>query len=235
MKRICGWPLSIVAVALLVMAPAALAQDRGARKKGRGKKRQPVVKGIDYDALAALLELEGEAKAAFDKQVAANNAALEESAKANAAKLKELRAAMKAARKAKNKEKVKAIKAELKQLRGPRATLVAELDAKVLALLTDEQKTAWAGHQFRQQVMRSLRKVELTEDQDIKVIALCTEAAGELGDGKDAKARAVAVKKVRAQIVKEVLTDEQRKALRKGRGRPRKRAKKKKAGAGAPA
>jgi len=229
--------LGIVAAALLVMAPAALAQDRGAGKKGRRKKRQPVVKGIDYDALAALLELEGEAKEAFDKQVAANNAALEESAEANAAKLKELRAAMKAARKAKNKEKVKAVKAELKQLRKARAPLVAELDAKVLALLTDEQKTAWAGHQFRQQVMRSLRKVELTEDQDIKVIALCTEAAGELGDGKDAKATAAAVKKLRAKIVKEVLTDEQRKALRKGRGRgkARKRAKKKKAGEDAPA
>ena len=109
---------------------------------------------------------------------------------------------------------------------------MAELDAKVLALLTDEQKTTWAGYHFRHKVMRPLWKVELTEDQDAKVIALCTEAVGELEDDKDARARVAAVKKLRAKIVKEILTDEQRKALKKARGERRRRREKRKANAG---
>jgi hypothetical protein len=230
-KKACDWLWILFAVVLLA-APAVLAQDGfgedeapKARKKARARKarrkRAPRAKPDVYAKMAEVLTLEGDAKAKFDAQVAENKKAVEEWQQVNGEKLKELQAAMRTARKEKDKDKAKTLGAELRKLQLDRKKLETELMGKVLALLTDEQKATWAGCELREQVLRRYRRCKLSEDQVGQVQKLCEAVAKELGEGQDRKAKAEAMKKLNVEITEKVLTEEQRQKLAKRGGRAR--------------
>ena len=126
-------------------------------------------------------------------------------------------------------EEEKAIVAEIRLLRTSRAALRKEMKAKVVASLSDEQKSKWAGYELRVRVVRRYRKSKLTDEQIAKVQTMCEATAKEIGDGKDLKVKSVAMRKLHGEIVKNVLDEEQRKPFVRKRRAKRKPAKAKKA------
>jgi Spy/CpxP family protein refolding chaperone len=226
-KKTCVWLLSVLAVMLLA-APAAMAQDglgedgpkvkkKRDRGKGKGGRRQ---KGGVTAKLVDELKLDDATRAKFNEQLKANRTALGEWMKTNGEKLKLLRKDMAEARKNRDKDKAKLLGTEMKALYGGRAKVEAEGNEKLMALLTDEQKSAWSGLGLSMKVLGRYRRCKLTEDQVVKVREMCVAAAKEIGDGKDRKAVGVAMRKLNGEIVKDVLTDEQR-AKMKTRRKPK--------------
>ncbi|MFH1733029.1 MAG: hypothetical protein ABIF82_15460 [Planctomycetota bacterium] len=205
MRRSCGWLLGVLA-ALLLAAPAALAHEGNGEEAPKAKKRAEAkaekkrpAKKDEYAVMAEVLGLEGEAKAQFEEQVAKGQAAIA--------------------------EKENAILAEMKLLQTSRAALRKEMNAKIVAGLTDEQKSKWAGYQLRVQVLGRYRQSKLTDEQTAKIQTMCEAAAKEIGDGEDLKVRSVAMRKLHGEIVKNVLDEEQRKPFVRKRGADRKPAK----------
>ena len=231
MKKACGWLLCVFAVMLLA-APAAVAEDdfgegkkpkarkkRKARGEGRRGQRGRREKANVYAKMAEVLKLEGEAKTKFDEQVAANKKAVKEWKQGDGAKLGELRKSFAEARKAKDKEKIKQLSGEMRTLMLAQRKLEAELLTKLLALLTDEQKAAWAAYQLEKQVAGRFRRCKLTEEQLAQVKTMCAAVAKEIGEAKDGKAKGAAMRKLQTEITEKVLTDEQRETLKKKGGR----------------
>jgi len=209
MRKTCGWLLSLLA-ALLLAAPTALAQEGNGEEAPKAKKRAKVkakkkrpAKKDEYAVMAEALGLEGEAKAQLEEQIAKGKAAIA--------------------------DKEKAILAEIKLLHASRAALRKEMKAKIVAGLTDEQKSKWAGYQLRVRALRRYRKSKLTDEQIAKIQTMCEATAKEIGDGKDRKVKAVAMRKLHGEIVKNVLDEEQRKPFVRKRRAKRKPAKAKKA------
>jgi len=224
----CVWMTCVLAV-MLATASDGFARERKqrARKPRRQHMRKPA---DDFAMMATVLKLEGEAKQKLDAQIAAGAEALKEWEQGDGAKLKELMKAQREARKAKDAEKAKQLAAEMKPLRAAKTKLAADNKAKVMALLTDEQKAGWAGYKLRKDLqMRHFRRVKLSDEQAEQMQALCVEAAKTLppaNDPKQRKARADALKKLSADISEKVLTAEQREQMAKKPERKPKAAKK---------
>ncbi len=230
MKRL-GWLLSILA-GLLLAAPAALADDqpapedkpKPAKKKGpkEGKKAKadPGMRG-EYGMMAEVLKLDEATAKKLQEQVAANGQAVKDWQEANGAKLKELMGQHKELRQDKEKEaEAKKVAEEIKALQDARAKLEEDGRAKVMALLTDDQKKVWAGFVLRRGLMRSFRGIKLEQAQIDQIQGLCETAAATMPDAKDRtkqKERTEAVKKLIAEIESKVLTKEQADALKQAR------------------
>jgi hypothetical protein len=196
MKRIT---MSVAVLAMLVMAaPSTInaADDAKPKKKAaakgdkaKGKKGQQV-KGY-WGIVASFIKLTDEQKPKYMEIVKAQGAAnkgLQEKAKA-----------------------AKGDKDAQKKLREERAKISADTKAKITALLTDEQEDALAGYNLYTQMMRAVSKADVSDDQKAK-IKDASLAAGKSyrAAGKDKKVAAAARNDLRSNVVKDILTADQR-------------------------
>ena len=101
---------------------------------------------------------------------------------------------------------------------------------KLLDLMTAGQCLKWGAFVFYRNACRKFSKVKLTDDQKKAARAICDAPAKECGNRviyaacKECEAKVqAAVKKASEQISRQVLTDEQRKAMKaKPKTRPAK-------------
>jgi len=225
MKRLALLPAFLSAA--LFICPAALAQDEKAKedkpekKKKTDKKQKTKLRG-EYGIMASVLKLDEETCAKIQAQCEANAKALKEADAAGKAKLKELRAALAKAKKAKEEDKVADLQKQIKEAEQAKAKQQAENMAKIMALLTDEQKAVWKAFDLNRVMMREFKAAKLTKEQTASVKKLCDEAAAgipfasECTDAEKKQARADGLKKLAEKVTSDVLTEEQRAKLTKG-------------------
>jgi Spy/CpxP family protein refolding chaperone len=235
MRRSGWWTSALVALLLLLSpvatdwaaaAPGAEGRGKKARKKGARdrKARQPKKRGPGgyYGIMMKVLEMDEAQKAKLMQAVQDSQKALKDwTAGPSGTKYKELTEARKQAAKDKDKEKVKSISQQLRELQKERAEIQAAQRAAVLDILTPQQKATWAGHELYTSVMRRYKRVDLADDQKAKLKELCTAKAATMPAASDRRARGQALKKLYEEIDGNILTDEQREALKR---KPEKKA-----------
>jgi Spy/CpxP family protein refolding chaperone len=201
---------ALVAV-LTTLAGSALA----AREGGRGRGKQPAESL--FDQLVRECKLTQKQQADVKAKIKVHDEALAKWDKANADKIQAAETALKDARDKKDDDARKKASGELKELRTARDESAAEATAAVFAILTAEQKVAWAGHELCQSIVGRYRRADLSDQQLAKIKSACTFAAKELGEAgdDDRKAKRDITNKIRWGIEVFVLTDEQREALAK--------------------
>ena len=208
--KMSKWLLCVL-MALTLAAGSALAVDgdkpnkkkKPAReRKVRVKKPKSALHG-EYAIMASELKLTDEQKTKFIETVKAQS----EARKALAEKAAPIKKEMAEARKAKDKEKCKELAAKLKELHGD-----SKADkAAIMAILSDEQKAAWAGFEVYRNALRKFGRAKLTDDQKKAIRDICTK--GDVKLTGDKKADSAALKGLIEKISADVLTDEQRKAM----------------------
>ncbi|MBT3202185.1 MAG: hypothetical protein HN350_19960 [Phycisphaerales bacterium] len=216
--KLSKWLLCVM-VALTFSAGSVLAKEGGkakkakpAGKKARVKKPKSPFRG-EYAIMASQLKMTDAQKAQLTEIVKAQSAAK----KAYAEAAKPIQTELAAAKKAGDKTKAKELGAKLKALRGdPKATT-----AKVMAILTPEQKAEWAKFGLYRRVCSKFGRAKLTDEQKTTVRDMCTKS--DIKTTGDRKADAAALKSLTDKIAAEVLTDAQREAIK-----PKPRVKKEK-------
>lgn len=184
-----------------------------AEMKPREKKEgTPGVRGY-YAIMASVTEMTPEQKAQLMTKVDARNAELKAWDEKNKPKLKELDTAIDAAQTAKDKEKAKTLSAERKTLLAGRGAIETKHTGEIEGLLTPPQKATWEAHQVYTATMSHYgKRVAFTEEQKTKVRAITKEATSTIpAQGKERKAAMEALYK---KVDNEVLTAEQREALK---------------------
>ncbi len=233
MKKLT-WFVSALAAAILACAPA-MAQDNG-QAKPKPEKANKVEKGEkpdkdkaagpkgEYAIMASVLGMDDAQKAKLAEALEANKAAEQQWKQGESGqKMEELSKAAAEAKKAGDKEKVKKIAEEIKALKESRVKLEEANKQRILAVLTDEQKTRYAAFKLDRQVLQRFgKRIELTEDQQKQIKDLCAEAVKTRPAGEDPKAATGADKKLMSEIEQKVLTDAQREALKKPVEKPAK-------------
>ena len=104
---------------------------------------------------------------------------------------------------------------QIRMLESQRELIEQRFDAKMLALLTAEQRAKWLGYQLYGDVCRRLQEksVLLTTEQAEKVRALCNSAGKRLPATPTSSSMARMRSLLLREIFEEVLTDKQRKAI----------------------
>lgn len=214
---------SAMLVALMAMLSASVAvqaaddvkkPSKAKASKKKSSKNRSLIRGyyaiIDKeikftDAQRAKLE------SALKDRLEARNAWEEENGK----KDKELSAAIKAAKKAKDADKAKSLAAEQKKLRAERDNGDVYFKSKFNALLSPSQQTHLAGYSLYIGTMQRLSKAKLSDEQKAKVKAMAIEAGEDIPTGDDKKVdrefRAAFAEKAKQAV----LSAEQIKALEK--------------------
>ncbi len=225
MKKLT-WFVGALAAVLLACGPA-MAQDDGAAKakpekaKRAAKAQKPdkaKTSGLrgEYGIMAGVLGMDDAQKAKLAEAVEANKVAEQQWKEGDGKKIQELSKAAAEAKKAGDKEKAKKIAGEIKAIKESHGKLEEANNARILAVLTDEQKTRYAAFKIERQILQRFgKKIELTEDQQKQMKDLCAEAVKARPAGEDPKAAAGANKKLLGEIEQKVLTDAQREALKK--------------------
>ena len=196
---------------LIVLVSGASAAREG--KKGRGAK-EPTRSVCEI--MIEELKIGGDQKA----QIEAKFKAVEEAGaawdEANAEKIKAAEEAAAAAKGGDVDAKKKASTAK-RELSGARAEALADAEAAILTVLTDEQKVAWAGYALYESTVRRFRKMEFTEDQQAKIKAACaiaaTQMAAEEAEGTKKKKGGSVTDKLKWAIEAVIMTPEQRQAI----------------------
>ena len=234
MKRI-AW-LLVLAVALTAMnAPIqAKAKKEGAagakakrdkpkrEKKPRGNKGDKGGLRGEHAMMAKVLNLTDTQKAQLAEKLKACAEETKKWREANADKLAEIKKQQAEAKKNKDKDAMKKIAAQSKELRAEEAKNRGAATAAAMSILTPEQKAQWAGFALYRQVVGKFKKVELTDEQDKKVRDMCNATAKDLPED-DKKARGKAYKELTTSIIESILTAEQKtKMTAKGGGKPKK-------------
>jgi Spy/CpxP family protein refolding chaperone len=149
----------------------------------------------------------------------ARNKAMQDFQKANADKMKEIQTAMMEASKNKDEDGVRRAREDMQKLYAPMSELQKKTQEDIMSVLTAEQKAKWQEAQDVNRVIWRFWAAKLTEEQKAKIKTLVAEAM--LGvDREDRKALSEATAKASAQVEKEVLTDEQREAMKKAQENP---------------
>ncbi len=196
---------------MLVLAVAMTSTTALCAKKEKKAKGPKGLRG-EYAIMAKVLNFTEAQKT----QLAATLTACADEAKtwreANAEKLAEIKKQQAEAKKNKDKDAMKKIAEQSKALRAEEAKIKGKSIAAAKALLTADQKTKWDGFVVYRQIMRRLKKAELTDEQDKKVREMCqAKAAGILGAEK--KAQSKAYRELGTAIIESVLTAEQKAKL----------------------
>jgi len=233
MKRTALWISALISLALLCPPALAAPGAEGGRKakKARAKKGRPARKKKprgEYGIMISVLKMDEAQAERLSQAVRKYQEAVKAwEASPSGLKYKDLSDAAKKARQDKDKEKMKSIMQEMKSVRKERDALVAAERAKIMDVLTPEQKIQWAGFTLYRGTIGRYKRLKLTEEQDAQIREICTAAAKDMPDRSDRRAYGAARKKL-AQDIEKVLTPQQAEELKK---RPEKkpRAKKDKA------
>jgi len=228
MKKIT-WFACGLAVVLLAWGPApaqdgqANAKPEKAKRAEKARKAKPSALRGEYGIMAGVLKFDDAQKARLIEVLEANKAAERQWAESvEGKKMQELSKAYAEARKGDDKEKAKALAKQLKALKESRAKLAEAGKARILAVLTDEQKTLWAAFNLNRRAMMRYKKLKLTEDQLKQIKELCDKAVKNAPAGGDRKALAAANRKLMSDIEQKVLTDAQRQERKKPAEKPKK-------------
>ena len=228
MKRTHWW-LSSLLVLAFVAAPALAKKEAGpggekkkrdrAGKKERkpGAKKAPRQSGM-VKQITEVCGLTAEQQTALQEALKPYLAAQKDAKDKGA----ELRKAAAEARKAKDKDKMKDIGKQMKELQKP----VEEALAAAMKTLTPEQQAKWAAHQLAEPILARFKKLGLSEEQVKKIVDLCGAKAAELKDA-DPKSKRRAMGELTKEVQANILTEDQKakvKAPKKGGGekKPRK-------------
>jgi len=198
------------------MAQDGQAKPEKAKKAKKARKAKPSGLRGEYGIMAGVLKFDDAQKARLLEAIEANKAAERQWMEGDdGKKMRELSKAYAEARKGGDKQKAKPIAEQLKALKASRAKLQAAGKARIMAVLTDEQKATWATFNLQRRAMMRYKRLKLTEDQLKQVKELCTKAVKSRPAGADRKALAQADKKLMNDISQKVLTDAQREQLKK--------------------
>jgi Spy/CpxP family protein refolding chaperone len=181
------WLLCSLAALALVVAPA-LAKEKEAPKVGESvggeKPKMEKTKSPfgQYAPMIAELKLTDEQKQRMQEvmKVCAEELAAWQKDPEKGGKMQELQKAMGELNKAENKEKIKALGAEMKTLWQEMGKIQEKHEAAVVAVLTPEQQAEWKGLKVYLGIVGKFGKIELSEDQKTKIKALCADAAKEM-------------------------------------------------------
>jgi len=209
--RKATWLVLALALAVLVAAPALLAEEAKAPKEGKAKAavEKSGLRG-EYAIMAGELKFTAEQKADLAAKVKAKEEALTAWENANRDKLKAAQEALKKAKESGDKQGAEKVGEELKALRGAMDKIQADAAAAIRAVLTPEQQQAWEGFSLYRQAMARYKKVDLAEDQQKKIRELCNAAGKEVAGGK-AKDE---VRKALEKDIAALLTPAQKDALK---------------------
>lgn len=195
--------------------PKRVKKQKPPRDKAAREKKAKGLKG-EYAIMVKILEMDEAQQEKLKQAVADRQTALAAWEKGpNGAKYQDLRKASNEARKAGKKDELKQLREQMKSLQQERTQLMAEQSAKILALLTPEQKLKWSGFTLYRDCMRRYKRLNLKDEQTKLVRGMCDAAAKELGDKTDRKARGTAMRKLQKDIEEKVLDDAQREELKK--------------------
>ena len=129
----------------------------------------------------------------------------------NTEKIKTLKAQIAEARKNKDEKALEEARTQLSDLLLKRKEINTQWRAKIMAVLTPEQKVQWDRYQIRLSVMRRFKKAKLTDEQAAEVKAAYAKFMTDV-DLSDKEARREALQKLTDYIRAEILTDAQRAA-----------------------
>jgi hypothetical protein len=193
-------------LALLGMAAVLSAGVSSARE---ARNEEPL-----YDQLLRECKLTEAQQTDVKEKIKALDEALAAWDKENAEKMEAAKTAAKEAR-SKDDEAKKKAGSDMKALAAAREEAGAAALKAVMAVLTDEQKTAWGSYELYQSVIARHRKAGLTEEQQAKIRAACAIAQKEMAEaGEDSKAGKEIQNRLRWGIDVFVLTPEQRETAR---------------------
>ena len=229
MKRI-AWLLALAVALAVVSVPiqakpkkegAAGAKPKREKKPGGNKGAKGGLKG-EYAMMVKILNLTDAQKTELADKLKACAKEAKTWRETNADKLAEIKKQQAEARKNKDKDAMKKVAEQSKDLRAEEAKNRGAAIAAVKSILTPEQQQQWAGFTVYQQIMGRFKKAELTDDQDKKVRDICNAKAKDIPEG-DKKAQSRAMKELSTSIIESVLTAEQKeKVAAKGGGKAKK-------------
>lgn len=210
MKRFAWLIAPLAAVALL--GPIASADETArAEKKARKQAKAPALRG-EHARMAAIVGLSQDQQARILQLLEGKSQARKQWQKDNAEQLQTLKQAARQARADKNKEEMKKVSAQVKQLNAARKQIDEKYEAEIQAALTAEQRKTWAEHQASAKYLRRFGKANLTEAQEVQMKQIVSEMLGKIGQAGDRKARSAAEKELRGKLMA-VLTDQQKAQL----------------------
>ncbi len=225
-------------VGVFLTAPAAARQKGGGgqkkhaeQKKHKTQKRknkQAALRG-EYAIMANVVGMSEQQRNRFAEKLTARNKAMAECKKKNAEKMKQLSRAMKQAKADNDEEKIKELKAGMKELKQEQKQVSEKCKAEMMSVLTPQQRNEWEGFKVYRKLMRKYGKLELTDRQKTKVRSICKEYGEKLNSASPKEQKQI-TQQIRERA-EQVLTEEQRAALKAGKkGKTDKPAKKSKAG-----
>lgn len=208
-----GLALALPAAAY-AQAPAKHAKHEAAKHEAAAKpaakeaKAKPALAG-EWAIMASELNLSEDQKAQLAAKVQDRDTKMKAWDAEHGTKLAEAKAAAKAAREAKDKDKAAAANKEVESLTEGQAKVKTEADAAIHAILTPAQAKTWEGFTLSRTTLGSLSKAKLTDAQKAEIRARAQKASDSVA-GNDPKARMAAARALRDSVVAEVLTAEQR-------------------------
>jgi len=218
MKRLM---MTLTAVLALLVASPVWAENekpakaekapKAAKQETKKEKDTSGLKGY-YAIMASVTGMDDAQKAQLKAKVDARNAELKAWDEANGEKVKQFSAAINAAQEAKEKDKAKQLVGEKKALVAERTALEKKHDDAIESLLTPDQKSKLAAHNVYTGTMAHYGKIKLTDEQKEKVRAMAAEVTPTLP--ADGKPRKEAMNAFWTKVDNEVLTAEQREALK---------------------
>jgi hypothetical protein len=134
----------------------------------------------EYAYMAKLNNLQGESLSKFDRALAEREIAISAWAKGPGKQVEDVRAAMKAAKAAKDQAAVAELQAKYDLLNQMDIDYRTMLRADVLAELNLEQQRRWAGFVIQGQIVKKLSRIELSDRQKEYILRLADEAADRL-------------------------------------------------------
>jgi hypothetical protein len=191
-------------------------------KAPRGKAVKSLAETLtdEQDAMIHECKPSTEQQKALKEKFQLKQKALEMWEQANGTKLNAAEETAKAARKGTDDAAKRKANDDLKTLVQDRTQVTAEADKAILAVLSVEQQTVWAGFQMGETILPRYKKANLSEEQTAKVKACCLIAAKDLAaftgdDRKDKQGRTTVQKCLKWAIDNVILTPEQRETVAK--------------------
>lgn len=219
------WLVAVLMGAMLAVSPALAAEGKADNAKpakeakakdAKAKEPKSSLKG-EYSIMAAELKLDDAQKAKLEEAVKANDAAEKAWLDTdNGKKSKTLKDDLAKAKEAKDEAKIKSLGEEAKAISAEQAKMKEEGKAKVMAVLTDDQKAQWAGFSLYRATIGKFKALNLTDEQTKQIRQMADKAAAvkqpEPEKGKKPAAPTAALSK---EIEEKVLTDAQKAELAK--------------------
>jgi hypothetical protein len=164
-----------VAVAPVVIKPVAPVRSSSISITSSSSKNTGALD--EYQYMAKINNLQGERLASFDRALAEREIAINAWNKGPGKHVDDVRAAMKAAKAAKDEKAVAELQAKYDLLNQLDIDYRTTLRANVMAELTLEQQRRWAGFVINNQIMKKFSRIELSERQKEFIQRLSDEAA----------------------------------------------------------